>query len=165
MQPDQPAARDRDRARPTPDGRGTMLWMLASSVATVGAWALFAPESFHADFVFGRAWVALDGLYNEHLVRDVGALNLALAVVTATAAVRRDAFSIRLAASSTLVYALPHLAYHSTTMAPFPPGDAVAQLLVLTMQVLAPLLLLWRPVPCDRTPTRAPAARAGIQWS
>jgi hypothetical protein len=35
----------------------------------------------------GRSWVAPDGPFNEHLARDVGVLNLALAVVTIAAAV------------------------------------------------------------------------------
>lgn len=47
-----------------------------------GIWAAFLPESFYGDIPAIRpAWVAVDGPYNEHLIRDVGAMFLALAVV------------------------------------------------------------------------------------
>ena len=43
--------------------------------AVVGLWAAVAPQSFYDDFPgAGRHWVAVDGPYNEHLVRDVGVL-------------------------------------------------------------------------------------------
>ena len=47
----------------------------------VGFQALFTPRSFYDDFPIGRGWVAMDGPYNQHLVRDVGSLNLALVVL------------------------------------------------------------------------------------
>jgi hypothetical protein len=54
----------------------------------IGLWAGFAPRGFYDDFPgAGRSWVAPDGPFNEHLVRDVGVLNLALAVVTIAAVV------------------------------------------------------------------------------
>ena len=57
--------------------RGGLL-VLAVSALTVGLWALLVPRSFYDDFPLpGRAWVSTLGPYNEHLVRDVGALNLA----------------------------------------------------------------------------------------
>src|SRR5262249_23337230 len=59
-----------------------MLWILAVSAIGVGFQAAFTPRSFYTDFPFGRGWVAMDGRYNEHLIRDVGVLNLALLVLT-----------------------------------------------------------------------------------
>jgi hypothetical protein len=56
--------------------------LLAVSPLGVGVWALFAPRSFFQDFpAAGRHWVSALGPYNEHLMRDVGALNLALLVL------------------------------------------------------------------------------------
>ena len=53
-----------------------------------GFWAAFAPRSFYADFPgAGRHWISPDGPYNQHLIRDVGELNLALFVVVLAAAV------------------------------------------------------------------------------
>ncbi len=44
-------------------------------VAATGLWALLAPASFAADYPgLGLRWVAGDGLANEHLTRDMGAL-------------------------------------------------------------------------------------------
>jgi hypothetical protein len=66
---------------------------LALTGAVVGAWALLAPASFWSDFPGdGLGWVAAAGPFDEHLVRDVGALYLALGVVArALAPVRTPA--------------------------------------------------------------------------
>jgi len=46
--------------------------------------ATFAPESWFEEFPLGRCWGAAEGgVYDEHLVRDVGVLVLAFIVVTA----------------------------------------------------------------------------------
>ena len=58
-----------------------LLWLMAFCSLGVGLQALFTPRSFYDDFPFGRGWVAMDGPYNEHLVRDVGSLNLAIVVL------------------------------------------------------------------------------------
>ena len=48
-----------------------------------GLQAAFFPRSFFDDFPLGRGWIAgADPFYGEHLVRDVGALFLAMAVVS-----------------------------------------------------------------------------------
>ncbi len=55
--------------------------LLATAVVglDVGGWALVAPGSFYASFPgLGMIWVAVHGPYDEHLVRDVGALYLGL---------------------------------------------------------------------------------------
>ncbi len=120
--------------------RRVLVAVLAVGLLVVGAWALAWPTSFHADFPFDRAWVALDGPYNEHLVRDVGALQLALGTV-AVLALRRP-WLTGVVAVATLVFAVPHLAYHATHLAPFGIGDALAQVVALAVQVLVPLRLL-----------------------
>ena len=85
--------------------------VLAGLVA--GGWALFAPRSFYAGFPGGgRHWVSIDGPYNEHFVRDFGALNLALAAVTAIAAVRLERTVAQAASIAWLVFSVPHLIYH-----------------------------------------------------
>ena len=54
------------------------LALLALSAAFVGFWALLAPSSFYRSFPGLRlTWVAEAGAYDEHLVRDIGALYLA----------------------------------------------------------------------------------------
>lgn len=45
--------------------------------------AAFAPRSWYDDFPLGRGWIAAEGsTYDEHLVRDVGVLFLALIIVS-----------------------------------------------------------------------------------
>lgn len=109
----------------------------------VGAWALFAPDSFYRDFPgFGRQWVAVDGPYNEHLLRDVGSLNLALALITAVAAVRLGPTMIRAVCAGWLVYSVPHLAYHAAHRSGLTSTDFVAEILSLSMNLIVPACLL-----------------------
>ena len=73
--------------------------------------------------------------YNEHLVRDVGGLSLALAMVLAGAAVRGDRASVRLAAVAMLVVAVPHALFHQTHLEHFPTSAAIAQTVAFTLQL------------------------------
>ena len=51
--------------------------------APTGLQAAFVPRSFYDDFPLGRGWIPLTaGHYDEHLVRDVGGLFLALVVLS-----------------------------------------------------------------------------------
>ncbi len=120
------------------------LWFMAGVEALVGVWAQFAPAGFYAGFPLpGHNWVGLMPPYNEHLVRDVGGLSLALVVVLVVAAVRADRFTVRVAALAMLAFTLPHTVFHAQHLEHFPPADAVVQtvgtvaLTVLTLVVLA----------------------------
>ena len=76
-----------------------------------GLQAAFAPRSFFDDFPVGRGWIAAEGgSYDEHLVRDVGLLFLALIIVTFWAA-WRDEFVVPVALAW-IVQGVGHLAYH-----------------------------------------------------
>ncbi|MGI9611878.1 MAG: hypothetical protein ACR2QO_03140 [Acidimicrobiales bacterium] len=89
------------------------LGYLALVSGQLGLWALLAPKSFFEDFPgLGRSWVAVDGPYNEHLVRDVGALNLALTALLITAAVRMSKELVWVSAIASLLWGVPHLLYH-----------------------------------------------------
>lgn len=135
--------------------RTVALWALAISSAVVGLWALAAPQSFYDDFPgMGRVWVAVDGPFNEHLVRDVGALNLALAFVAALAIATRSDLVARAAGGAALLFGVPHLAYHALNLDGFDTADAVAMLTSLTFSVLAAIVAVW---PADTTS----ALRAG----
>src|SRR3712207_7201681 len=69
--------------------RGGLLFVAATPLAG-GLWALLLPRVFYEDFPLpGREWVSTLGPYNEHLIRDYGALNLALAVLLVSAAIDR----------------------------------------------------------------------------
>jgi hypothetical protein len=148
-------------ARPAAPDR-IALAFLAAVGAVVGAWALVAPVSFYTGFPgLGRSWVSPDGPYNEHLVRDVGALYLALGVVAAAGFLRPDRRTAILAGSAWLVFSVPHLAYHAGHLAPFGTGDAIAQLVSLSVVTLVAAGLL-RPRRADRG-TRRGTRRATLQ--
>jgi nucleoside-diphosphate-sugar epimerase len=120
-----------------------LLWLLALGQIGVGIQALFLPQSFYDDFPFGRGWVAMDGPYNQHLVRDVGSLNLALVVLVFAALWVGTRTLARVAMLVWLVNAVPHFLYHlghlSHDMAG---GDKVGIVLTLGFAVAAPLVVL-----------------------
>jgi hypothetical protein len=98
----------------------------------VGGWAALAPRSFYDDFPGGgRAWVAADGPYNEHLVRDFGDLNLALTVVTVIALWTMTPVVVRAAAMAWLVYSVPHLVYHARHIDVYDSSDQLLNLSAL----------------------------------
>ncbi|KAA0235456.1 MAG: hypothetical protein JJLCMIEE_01213 [Acidimicrobiales bacterium] len=120
------------------------LAILAASSLMLGAWAQFAPWSFYRSFPgFGASWVIVDGPYNEHLVRDVGGLNLALAVVAIVAMIWTRRATVAAASAGALVYGVPHLAYHLHHVGELTPADAISEVLGLVIVVLVPLALLW----------------------
>jgi len=127
-----------------------MLWVLVISAFGVGMQAEFFPRSFYDDFPFGRGWVAMDGRYNEHLIRDVGALNLALLVFTLGAIFVGTRAIARVAAVSWLMYSVPHLVYHARHLTMNMSGaDKVAIMVSLSIPVIAALVVLFarsRPV-------------------
>ncbi len=105
------------------------LGYLSLITAQIGFWALLAPQSFYDGFPgMGRAWVAVDGPYNEHLVRDVGALNLALLAVLVLAAVRLTRELVMLAAVASAAWGVPHLIYHLFNTDGLATGDIIASL-------------------------------------
>jgi hypothetical protein len=113
---------------------------LAVGYALVGFWAAFAPRSFYTDFPgAGRHWISPDGPYNQHLIRDVGELNLALLVVVAAAAVTLSLPLVRAALVATLVNGVLHVVYHLGHVDMFSSGDQVA---IIGSLVLAPVVAL-----------------------
>lgn len=114
------------------------LFLLGFPALVVGVWAAFFPRSFYDDFPgFGQMWVAPDGPYNEHLVRDVGELNLALMVVTAVALVVLTPVLVRAVLAGWLVYSVPHLVYHARHLDPF---ASSAQVSIIASLALVPIL-------------------------
>ena len=126
------------------------LAILALVSVELGVWATFAPRSFFDDYPgLGRHWVSAYGPYNEHLVRDFGALNLALAVVTIAALITLGRPLVIAVAIAWLAWGVPHLVYHLRHLDVFSTGDKVANVVglaavpVLAVVVLA--LILPRP--------------------
>jgi hypothetical protein len=109
----------------------------------LGIWATFAPRSFYDDYPgFGRHWVRVDGPYNEHFVRDFGALNLALAVVTIFAVVTFARPLVIAVAVAWLAWGIPHLVYHLRHLDLYETEDQVMNVFALAgLPVLAILVL------------------------
>lgn len=120
------------------------LAILALVGIQVGLWAAFAPRSFYDDFPgSGRVWVAVDGPYNEHLVRDVGALNLALAVMAVVAFVTLSRAAVIAAGGAWLAYGVPHLVYHLRHTDTLDGSDTFAVPFTLALNVVVAGLVLW----------------------
>ena len=128
------------------------LVVLAVTPAWVGLWATVSPKGFYDTFPgAGHHWVSAVGAYDEHLVRDVGALYLGLLVLLAFAWAWLDRRLVQAALVSYAVAALPHLLYHTTTLDNFSTGDAIAELAGLALNVVLPLVLLAAARPRVRT--------------
>jgi hypothetical protein len=120
-----------------------VLAVYAAPVAVTGLWAAAFPRSFYDDFPgFGLIWVAVDGPYNEHLTRDVGTLNLALAVLVASTAVVGTWRLVVIASAAALVNAVPHLVYHLANLEGYETSDAVSSVTTLIAAVLVPAAVL-----------------------
>jgi hypothetical protein len=127
------------------------LAVIALQTGAVGIWAGLMPASFMADFPgAGLRWI-VGGHYDEHFVRDVGFLQLALCVI----AVRLMLEQIRAGWSPQLrtfgmgwtAFAIPHLVFHLTHTAGLEALAVTTSLAALVLSGLAGLVLL---VPAGR---------------
>lgn len=87
----------------------------------------------------------MDGAFDEHLIRDFGALNLALAATLIGAAVIGTTAVARLAALAALLFAVPHFVYHLGHVGHFATVDQVMILSTLALGVVIPLVVLFVP--------------------
>lgn len=110
----------------------------------VAGWAAVVPRSFYDSFPgLGSVWVAVDGPYNEHLVRDVGTLYVALAAASIVAAASHRADAGRVVGVAWIVFSIPHLSYHLAHLDGFSVKDVVGQVVALgaTVVLAVPLML------------------------
>jgi nucleoside-diphosphate-sugar epimerase len=135
------------------------LLVLALSTLELGVWATIAPQSFFNGFPGGgRHWVAADGPFNEHLVRDFGALNLALALLLVVAVIVGTRLLVTTAAGAALLFAVPHFLYHLFNLQVFDSSDKVANVVALALTVLIPLVVV---IAAQRT-SSASSSRASV---
>jgi hypothetical protein len=130
-----------------------MLWILALSSLSIGLQAEFTPRYFYDQFPFGRGWVAMDGRYNEHLIRDFGALNLALFALTVCAIFIGTRTVARVVGAAWIVYSVPHLVYHLRHLSmPMPGAEKVVLVVSLAAPIIAAIVLFFdRPRPAPTT--------------
>ena len=123
----------------------------------VGGWAYFAPQSFYDSFpgVLG-SWVSVDGPYNEHLIRDVGAMYLALAAASVGGLVWRSAIVFRILGLGWSLFGALHFAYHAGHLEHMSPASAVGEMVALGISLALGIVLV---IP-ERSSTRERSAPA-----
>jgi hypothetical protein len=118
------------------------LIVIAVLMAPAGLQAAFAPRSFFEEFPLGRGWISAgDAVYDEHLVRDVGALFLALIVATVWCALRREAMAA--VAVAWLVEGVLHLGYHIGHLDGLGATDKTGLIVSLVLVPVLALVALW----------------------
>ena len=124
--------------------RRTVLVLLALSAALVGPWAYFAPENWYATFPgFGHHWLPVLGPYNEHLVKDVGAMYLGLLALSLAALGRAtDTYLTRTTGAAWTVFNTLHLTYHLQHLGMYQPTDQALNAITLSTVTIASALLL-----------------------
>ena len=125
--------------------RRVLLAVLLLVALSLGLWAYATPRNWYDAFPgFGLRWVAVTGPYNEHFVKDIGSMYLALGVLTANALwfAASDA-SVRITAAAWTTFNLLHLGYHVTMLQMYDGRDKVLVVtsLVILSLVSAALLL------------------------
>jgi hypothetical protein len=118
------------------------LALIAVFMAPTALQASFRPRSWFDDFPLGRGWIAAEGgAYDEHLVRDVGVLFLALIIVTVWAAWRATAMEP--VAIAWIVQGVLHLAYHIGHLDGLGTADQVALVGSLVSIPVLAVVALW----------------------
>ncbi|MBB4685549.1 hypothetical protein [Amycolatopsis jiangsuensis] len=123
-----------------------LLILFGLAEAVQGIWATAIPMGFYLVFPgFRSGWVAMDGPFNEHLIRDFGSLSLALTAVLIGAAVIGTTAVARMASIAALLFSVPHIGYHLGHLAHFPVADQVLIVVTLALTVVVPLATLVLP--------------------
>ncbi|MEX1126508.1 MAG: hypothetical protein WD895_09600 [Acidimicrobiia bacterium] len=129
------------------------LGLVAVFMLPAGLQAALTPRTFFEDFPLGRSWIEQEGgAYNEHLVRDVGALILALIIVTVWTLWRHSA--ARPVAVAWLVQGTLHLAYHAGYLDGYNTADRLGLISSLVTVPLLALVALWAGWSSPREPSR-----------
>lgn len=142
--------------------RRALLGLGVALGAYVGGWAYFAPDSFYSSFPgFGLHWIDLDGAYDEHLIRDVGALYLGLGAASLAAAFTRSALPGRIVGLAWATFGVLHFGYH-VVHPEGSAGDVIGSLVSLALSALLGLVLV---LPTRRTarPERTGTAPTGTE--
>jgi len=139
------------------------LALLGAGGAATGVWAYVAPRHWYHDFPgFGMSWLPQLGPYNEHLAKDVGAMFLAMAAVTAvTFVLVANQALVRVTALMWLVFNTLHCVYHLSMLQMYNTRDATLNAILLPLLVLV-AAALFRPVHVDRAGNGIPLRKGLI---
>ncbi|MCM4082801.1 DUF4345 family protein [Paractinoplanes hotanensis] len=132
--------------------------ILAVTAAVVGTWAAAFPMSFYSDFPgFRSGWVSTLSPYSEHLIRDVGALYLALLVLSVWAWRRPTADAMRVTGGAWLIFNAIHFLWHMLHLEMFETIDKIGNAVGLGGVLVLSILLL--------VPVRSGAEDRDVAWS
>lgn len=107
-------------------------------------WPLISPRGFYDNFPGGSYhWIDINGPYNEHFIRDFGALNLAVLIVVAYAAWKLTPSLVQAAGLALIAYGTPHVIYHLGHLDVYKSGDKIPAVAPLIVQILGGVLLFW----------------------
>ncbi|MBX3104013.1 MAG: hypothetical protein IT191_05515 [Microbacteriaceae bacterium] len=108
----------------------------------LGIWAYFFPRNFYDNFPgLGSAWVAADGPFNEHLIRDFGGLYLGIVAACVWAIFRSDLIVTRIIGLALAIFGALHLVYHSQHLGEYAPIDVIGNILTLGTSLLLGILM------------------------
>lgn len=109
----------------------------------VGVWAFFFPQEFYDSFPGALgSWVSVDGPFNEHLIRDVGAMYLALGGASVGSLIWRNEAVYRVLGIAWTVFGALHFAYHALHLHHMTIVDAVGEMISLGVSLLLGVVLL-----------------------
>jgi hypothetical protein len=123
----------------------------------VGVWAYWFPHAFYESFpgILG-SWVSVDGPFNEHLIRDVGAMYLAWSGASVATLVWRSDVGYRILGFAWTIFGALHFAYHALHLHLMPPVDAAGEMIALGVSLALGILLL---IPAPHAASAADASR------
>lgn len=136
--------------------RYAALGLLAVTGLYTGVWAYCSPTSWYANFPgLGLSWLPQLGPYNEHLIKDAGAMFLALAVLTVITL--RSVDNTRLVQTTGavwLVFNVLHFSYHVQHLDMYNTRDQILNVVALAALIPLAALLLVPALPARRDHTR-----------
>ena len=122
------------------------------SLLPLAVWPLLSPRGFYADFPGGGFhWIDINGAYNEHFLRDFGALNAALVVVIVFALWKPAAALLEAVGLALAVYALPHAIYHLSHLDVYKSSEKFIATAPLVLQFFMGLAIAWLSASNTRT--------------
>lgn len=120
-----------------------LLGFLTLTGAGVGLWAYAAPRNWYDTFPgMGLSWLPQLGPYNEHFVKDVGAMFLGLGLLSVLTLIHiANTTLVKVTAGTWTLFSLLHFIYHMQMLGMYSPRDQVLNVIVLTVILLASALL------------------------
>lgn len=136
----------------------TLLAINLVTLLPLAIWPLVSPQGFYDNFPGGGFhWIDINGPYNEHFLRDFGALNAALAVVIVFALWKPTVSLVQAAGLAIAVYAAPHAIYHLSHLDVYKSSEKLIAVTPLVLQFFMGLAIAWLAGARDTAPAHSPS--------